>query len=749
MKHSLFSYLLLFCQIIFLVTLSACSQESNGVVSKAYHNTTAHYNAYYLAREKLAEMETELFKSRKDDYNQLLDIIIPIDSNIANAQQTNTEYVMQKASLPVQRHKNSKWIDDSYLLVGTAQFYQLDFPNALKAFKYVNSVSKNDDARHEALIGIFRTYVQDKEYSNAKSVVSFIRKENLSKQNLAEFYLIRAQLHKEEQEHLQAVGTLALAAPLMKKGERKARVHYIMGQLYQLLNNQQQAYKNFRATLKNNPTYELAFNARLNMLQAYQVKKKEDDKKAISYFRKMLRDEKNVDYKDKIYYQMGLFEARQKRYEPAITYLKKSTEATSSDPIQKPYTFLKLGEIYFENLQQYELAKAYYDSTVLSLPASAPDFEKITRRQKVLDEFVQNLTIIQTEDSLQRLAKMDTASLSKLLDENFAREQQERLALERKRNREQNADNGQQENNAFDQFDTGDSDRPTAGNRNNSSGNSNAQWYFYNTTVVSQGRTGFARKWGNRKLEDNWRRSSKEAVITLEDNNRPADTPVDRPTEDSSEQNKARKTQLMAAVPYTKEALDASNKKMGDAYFKLGRIYTQELLEQEKAISTFDTLLVRFPGNEHEAEAFYFMYLIYQDQAQPELQEEYKNKLLAKYPKSPFAKLISNPNYVRDDNLADVQVKELYNSAFELYKGKNYEEASNKISQALNQYPDNVLKDKFTVLKILIIGRTQDKETFKKALNDFVEQNPRSQMLDYVQNILRNTETITGQVNEN
>lgn len=749
MKHSLFSYLLLFYQIILLVTLSACSQENNGVVSKAYHNTTAHYNAYYLAREKLAEMETELFKSRQDDYNQLLDIIIPIDSNIANAQETNTEYIMQKASLPVQRHKNSKWVDDSYLLVGTAQFYQLDFPNALKAFKYVNSISKNDDARHEALIGIFRTYVQEKEYSSAKSVVTFIRKENLSKQNLAEFYLIRAQLHKEEQEHLQAVGTLALAAPLMKKGERKARVHYIMGQLYQLLNNQQQAYKNFRATLKNNPTYELAFNARLNMLQSYQVKKKEDDKKAISYFRKMLRDEKNVDYKDKIYYQMGLFEARQKRYDQAIAYLIKSTEATSSDPIQKPYTFLKLGEIYFENLQQYELAKAYYDSTVLSLPASAPDFEKIIRRQKVLDEFVQNLTIIQTEDSLQRLAKMDTASLSKLLDENFAREEQERMAEERKKERGRNSDTVQQGDNVFDQFDTGDTDRRAAGNRNNRPDNSNGQWYFYNTSVVSQGRTAFARKWGNRKLEDNWRRSSKEAVITFEDNSRPTNTPVEQPAIDPNEQTRARKTQLMAAVPYTKEALAASNQKMSNAYFNLGRIYTQELLEQEKAISTFDTLLVRFPGNEHEAEAFYFMYLIYQDQAQPELQEDYKNKLLAKYPRSPFAKLISNPNYVRDDNLAEVQVKELYNNAFELYKGKNYEEAGNKINQALEQYPENLLKDKFTVLKILIIGRTQDKETFKKVLTEFVEQNPRSLMLDYVQGILRNTETITGQVNEN
>jgi tetratricopeptide (TPR) repeat protein len=710
-------------------------------VSKAYHNTTAHFNAYYLAREKLEEMEATLFKNRQDDYNQILDIIIPIDSNIAKAQTTATEYALQKASLPIQRHKNSKWVDDSYLLVGKSQFYQMDFLNAIKAYKYVNSISKNKDARHQALIGIFRTYVQEKEYNNAKSVVTFIRKEKLSKENLAEFYLIRAQMHKEEEEYLQAAATLALTAPLMRKSDRKARVHYIMGQLYQQLNNQQQAYKNFRATLKNNPTYGLAFNARLNMLQNYQVKKAGDTKKALSYFRKMLRDEKNIDYKDIIYYQMGLFEARQGHYEPAIKYLKQSVAVNTSNPAQKSYSYLKLGEIYFENLQQYELAKAYYDSTVQVLPTNAPDFEKITKRQRVLDEFVRNITVIQTEDSLQRMAKMDTASLSKYLDDMFAREEAQRKAFEPKN-----------EPSAEDQLANAFFDQPNnAGGRNTNrnSNNGNTQWYFSNASVVSQGRTAFARKWGNRKLEDNWRRSSKEATIDFQDNNQPTTPVVAEAKPDAAAQNKERKAQIIASLPYSPEAITASNKKIEEAYYNLGKIYTQELQEQEESIKTFEKLLSQFPESSYEAETFYFLYLIYKDQAQSEQQEAYKNKLLTKYPGSPFAKVLSNPNYVRDDNLIELQVKELYANAYRFYEERNYEEAVNKINDALQNHPGNTLTEKFTLLKILIVGRTQVREEFKKALNGFMEQYPTSKLLPYVQNILRNTETITGSTKKN
>jgi tetratricopeptide (TPR) repeat protein len=740
MKHLSFSYLLLFCQIIFLVTFSGCSQDSTGLVGTAYHNTTAHYNAYFLARQKINELETTLFKNRQDDYNQLLDIIQPLDSNIAKSQTASTDYAIQKASLAIQRHKNSKWVDDSYLLVGTAQFYQMDFPNALKAFKYVNTISKGKNARHQALISIFRTYVQMQEYSNAKAVVNFIKKENLSKENLAQFYLIRAQLHKEEEEYLQAAGTLALAVRLMPKSEQKARIHFIMGQIYEQLNNSKQAYKNYRAVLKNSPSYELSFYAKLHMLQTYEVGKNEGARKALSYFKKMLRDEKNADYKDKIYYQMGVYEAKRSNYSQAVKQLKQSVAWSKSDELQKSYSYLKLGEIYFENLQQYELAKAYYDSTVQTLPSTALNYDKIIKRQQVLDNFVTQITIIQTEDSLQRLAKMDTASLNKYVDDLLTREEEQRKKAENKKQIE----SLQQAGSIFDL------NNQDTKNKGRNADNQNAKWYFYNVSVVSQGRTAFARKWGNRPLEDNWRRSAKEASADFSDPRQlSTDAPGTEPIVSDESKNQEKKQQIIAAVPNSPEALTQSNKKIEEAYFNLGKIYNLELQEPKNADSVFVMMINRFPASEHEPEVFYFLYLIHKELAQPEQQEEYKNKLLSKYPSSAFAKLIENPNYVRDGNLADSQVKNLYANAYQYYEDRNYEEASNVIEQVLQQYPENSLTERLQLLKILIIGRTQKTDNFKKALSGFMEQYPSSSLIPYVENILKSTQTVTGGIKRN
>lgn len=745
MKRNQFSYFVCIGFLGGLVTFVACSPESNGLVGRAYHNTTAHYNAYYLSREKVKEIEAAVFESRQDDYNQLLEVVLPMDSNVAKAQEQLTEYAVEKASIAVQRHKNSKWADDSYLLIAKSRFYQMDFENAFKTYKYVNSNSKNKEARHAALIGLFRLYMESGEYDNAKSVINFIKKEKISKIDLAEFYLIRAQMHKEQEEWLQTVGTLALATPLLKKDEAKARTQFIMGQLYEQLNNPGEAYKRFRRVLKNNPTYELSFYARLHMLQNVPLKKKDEGEKMLAKFRKMLRDEKNVDYKDKIYYQMGLFESRRGDHTKAIAYLQKSIQVSTNDALQKAYSYLKAGEIYYENLQQYELAKAYYDSTMQTLPPTARNYDAIAKRQKVLDNFVTQIVTIQTEDSLQRLAKMDTTSLNNYLDELFAREEAQQAAQQKAQARANRGRSSEPDfSNAFDTTSVTRAQPAANSNPNQEGGGSGARWYFYNTAALSQGRTAFTRKWGNRKLEDNWRRSAKEINIEEQpEGNQPNPDSVAIASNEVitvGQQRQQRKEQVKSNLPYSPEALAESNKRVEEAYYSLGKIYNLELEELENADSTFGQLLTRFPKTEHEPEVLYFLYLINKELVEPEKQDTYKKRLLANYPNSTYAGIIGNPNYVRDGNLADMQANEAYRNAYQSYQVGNYEDASGQITEAMQTLAKGVLQEKFALLNALIVGRTQNKEAFKKALSEFIEKHPQSELVPYAQNLLKNSE---------
>jgi tetratricopeptide (TPR) repeat protein len=715
--------------LLFLV--AACSQHSNGVVSKAYHNTTAHYNAYFLAKQKLEEVEHNLFVNRKDDYNQLLDVVAPVDTNIANTIRKETDYSIEKASLAIQRHKNSKWLDDSYLLVGKARIYQADFPNAIETFKFVNSESKDKDAHHLALTGLLRAFTEQKDYNYARAVIERAKKEKLSKQTLAEFYLVRGQFHKQQQEYDQMLAVLKQASKLMHKGEKRARVNFIIAQLYLMLEKPALAYKYFRATFKNNPSYDLAFYAQLNMIQTFPVQKGDGKKKLMAYFKKLLNDSKNADYKDKIYYQMALFEYRHSNYPESVKYLKQSVANNTNDANQKAYSFLKLGEIHYEKLQQYNLAKAYYDSTMQSLPPTTPNFDAIAKRHKVLDSFVKHINTIQTEDSLQRLAKMDSQSLNKYLEDQIALEEkrQEELA-------EKQSQDIQQEASSIFAADNGKGQNKVGGGDD-----SQGKWYFYNTASLSRGKTSFSRKWGNRKLEDNWRRSTKEANVDFSNPNSPpvATTEPAKPKLSKEEEIKQKKEGMLATLPLSKEAMEQSNQKLEDAYYNLGKIYNLELNEQKNAIKTYEDLLTRFPDSEHKPEIYYLLYLVYKDQAD-EKQDIYKNKLLSEFPNSAFTKLIENPNYIKDGNMAGVQAQKAFAEAYSQFEAQNFEEANRLVDEALQMYANSTDVERFKVLKIKIIGKSGDVNAYRNALNEFIQQYPQSKLLPYVQNLLKGTE---------
>ncbi|MBC8110713.1 MAG: hypothetical protein H7Y04_06600, partial [Verrucomicrobia bacterium] len=384
----------------------ACAPENNSFAGRIWHNTNAHYNAYFLAKEKLKEMDAQILKERKDNYTQLLDIIIPVDTNYAKNLKTFTDYAIKKSSLAIQHHKISKWTDDDYLIVGKARLYQADLGNAIQTFKYVNAQSPDEAVRHRAMIGLLQAFIWQKEYEKARAAIAYIRKEKLDKANTAEFYLVRSQLYKELEDYAKTAAAIKLALPLMKRGERKARTHFIAGQLYQTLEKNKEAYKNYKAALKYNPSFELDFNIRLNLIETYQTKTEKDARKLVNLFKKMLYDEKNKEFKDQVYYKIGLYELKEKHYEKAIGYLKQSVAVSKSNTTQKSLSYLKMAEVYYENLQQYELSSAYYDSTLTILPKNFKSFQAVSKRQQVLKSFVENLNTVRREDSLQALARM-------------------------------------------------------------------------------------------------------------------------------------------------------------------------------------------------------------------------------------------------------------------------------------------------------------------------------------------------------
>ncbi|SFC89309.1 Tetratricopeptide repeat-containing protein [Flexibacter flexilis DSM 6793] len=734
--------------------LVACSSEKNTPTSRAYHNVLAKYNGYFLAREKTKEVENNIVKAHKENYNRILEIYQPISAATETSIKPLTEEIVKKASIPVQRHKYSKWVDDSYLLIGRARYYQADWENATTTYRYVYGKAKGKDEKSSALIWLLRTYVSAGEPKMASIARSVLEKEapTFSKANTRDYHLTMAFYHYKLREYKEVAENLDKALPLMRRGEARARLYYALGQIRQKQHADSAAYKSFRAVLKNNPSYELSFYTKLNLAQVTSVSDEKGKKRIRKYFKKMLKDEKNEEYRDRVYYEMASFELKQGNVPKAIEYYQTSLRQKTTNPNQKAYSYLRLGEIFYDKLHRYPQAKEYYDSTITApLDTNEENYAAILKRQKVLGDFVREYTIVQREDSLQRLAAMDTATLYATIDKmvagDIARDKED--ARRKEREARKAASGGGNGSSMFD------NKNGLGFNSSSDDGNSDTKWALSNPAAISAGRAAFLQKWGNRPLQDNWRRSKKDSAPMQEENNPSANAteePKDSPTDTANKSEKATektddgkgKTTKAAApernrsaylkdIPFTAQALAASNEKLRPALYNLGKIYRQKLEEPDNAATTFEHFVEKFYEDEKTPEVLYFLYLIYKEKGMAEKQEVCKQKLLKDFPKSDYAGLLRNPNYLVEKKAQEAQAEKDYAVAYELYEQNRMAEAEIAVNKLRDNYPETVIMDKIVLLQTLIAGHTLAPSDYVTRINEFMKNYPKSKLIPLAQ----------------
>ena len=703
--------------------LAGCSSEKDTLVSKTYHNVTAHYNAYFYANQWLEEVQQAIETSFQPNYNKILDVFTPVDTTVISSNQEKLDDAIKKAATAIQFHKNSDWVDDSYVLIGKVKFYQGKYQEAIQTFKYVKGISDDDDAVHDGLIALLRTYVDYGEMNNAIAVSDFLKKEELNKQNQQNLYLTRAHMYQKRNDLNNMVQNLVEAVRLMAMNEGSAKIYFIIAQIYQNLGFDAEAHNNYLACIKNNPPYELSFYASLNMAQVFELARSNDLKKVRRYYIKILKDRKNKEFKDKIYYEMAEFEMKQDELDQAIEFYESSIAANVGNQRQKAYSYLKLGLINYDSLKDFSKAKAYYDSTMQVLPVDEPDYELIQERQQILEEFVTQLNTISLQDSLLTLSNMDSLELSTLLDSVIIK--QERLALAKEENRlkEEAQFSGR---NIFDDANTATTQSGTS-------------WYFYNTSAVSAGQSEFIRRWGNRKLEDHWRRSNKDARIAISNEDLVGDDesePEEEAIDDIEDIRATQKENFYNTIPFSDQEKRIADSLIEVSYYNLGNIYNFQLREKVNASETFEVLIDRYPASEYNPEIYYQLYLIYIALEDPRAQE-YRDLLLNNYPNSTFTKTLLNPQYKQEYDALAEKMQQEYKTAYELYQGYYFDSSLFVINRALNNNPENSYTDNLKLLEILIMGQTGNLYTYRFELQKFLKDFPESELNEFAQKLLR------------
>lgn len=704
--------------------LSACSADRKNILSKAYHNTTARYNAYFYAKQRMQEINEILKNSYDNDYSKVLKIYPTIDSTIVNSYQDQIDDCIKKASIAIQRHKNSKWVDDSYIYIGMARHRSLDYVNSIETYKFVNTKSDDDDARHEALSRLIRTFVDYQEYDNATAVEDYLNKEKLNKKNQKIFFLNKAHHYQIVNDPDKMVSNLVKAVPLLKKRDGKGRIYFIIGQVYQQLGFDAEAFNYYKKCIASNPSYELDFYSRLNMAQVTELSSSNDVKDARKVLETLLKDSKNKDFKDRIYYEMAEFEFKQNNIEEAVILFQQSAKEADRNPRQRGLSFLRIGELNYDSLRSYEMAQAYYDSAVQSLPEDYDNLETIKSRADILDEFVKQLKTIELQDSLLALSYLDSTTLAERLNGII---ENEKLEEEKRKKREEAKKRAR---------------RTTAIVSNQNSGIQFTGWYFDNAAAVAQGESEFERIWGNRQLEDNWRRSNKE-VLDLEDAqnlNVSEDvnfsTAIDKDTLGLVDPIVGRYDELYKGIPFDEVTRQEALDMIEDAFYNLGSIYKFDLEEDLNAALAFEQLISRFPQTEYYPEALYQLYLIYKSQDDP-IHNQYKEQLLKNYPNTVYAKLIDNPNYREESTATNEKLKKEYEIAYKLFSDHYYDSANQAIDAALKKYDETAFTANLKLLKVMITGKTEDISVYQYQLGEFIKNNPDSEIIPFAEKLVK------------
>lgn len=726
--------------VLLVLAFSACKTNKNTFMHRGWHNMTARFNGYFYSNENIKETVKKIEKANKDDFSKILPVFIYTDNNSAKTFYSDADKTIKKSSVVIQRHtiteKKSKkeipnackWIDDNYVLIGKAHFIKRDLFSALEAFEYVARIYPKPESKYTGMLWMMRTNNEIGSYSLTEASLDEIRNATdfpTDKSFQRELNIVTADYQIKRGDFAAALKPLTKAISLTKKKTTKARYTYVLAQLYEKLGDNKKASMYYGMVPGLHPTYDMAFNAQINRAKLYDIGSG-GSKPIKKQLNKMLKDDKNIEFQDQIYYALADIAQKENDVPLALTYLSKSIKASTSNNTQKALSYLKRADIYFAK-PDYKNAQANYDSTMTVLPKDYVDYAVIEEKKKSLTALVVNLNVITLEDSLQRLGKMDDKSRERAIEEMITRLDEEEKAKEEERlYKLQQASNNNQTT-----------------NETNTTGSSSA-WYFYNPATVAFGVTAFNKKWGTRKLEDNWRRSEKDVVVTSLTDENPTDISDSAQTLGTSTSlgnknknvNKKDKNYYLKNVPLTPDAIAKSNARIVEAFYNVGSIYKEQLQNNQKSVDAFEELLKRYPENKYKLTSYYQLYRIYLVMSNVPKSDYYKNLLIKDYPDSDYTHLIQNPGYAADIAASRSEVEKFYTETFQQYQNGNYPQAFENCKRADSLYSKSPLMPKFSFLKALSIGRTQDITAFENALSQVIIQYPKDPVKEKAQEML-------------
>ncbi len=735
-----------FILFVLILFIFSCTTQKNTVITRAYHNLTAHYNVFFNGKMALQDAIRTINQQCKYDFNNLLPVFPYECPNAKNLAGTKLNRTLEKAAKTITNHSITvkpkfkdyrhltpaqkafykkkeyvKWIDDSYLLIAIANVYKGELSKSQQALHKILDTYKGENTIPYAKIWLARTYILQNRFKDAEPILTDLTKQkNLNKKVQKQVYLTLADFYIHKKDYAKAIEPLQKAIKLEKNRRLKAKYTFLLAQLYLYTGDKKMALKYFKKVNKYNPPYELSFYSQL--YQATALSPKDNPNAIKKRLLKMLKDEKNEDYLDKIYYTLAQLELNHGDTAQAIEYFK-SAIANSSDPTQKGLTYLTLADIFFKQ-QNYLIAGKYYDSTLRVLPQTYKDYKKIKLHSKALISLAKNLEIVATNDSLIRLADLPKQQLYAIIDSI--------IQTVKEKQQQQTTSYG------YDPLDI-ESQRYASGMPTQQS--QGGKWYFYNPMLISRGKQLFRQRWGDRKLEDNWRLKNKNPVNTGGFDT--TSNPQNKPSPDKL----TSREYYLKQIPFSDSAKAALKQKNVEALFNVGLIYENQINDYQKAAYIFETLLKKYPQNKYQLDCYYHLYILYKKLGNYEKSNFYKNKIISEYPNTLYAKILKDPQFLLNMKKNELKAERLLLHTINEYENLNYQNVIDSANLAISKYNASTIIPNMLYLKAKAYGSLGNTDSLTNILQQIIDNYPNSSITPQAKKLLNDIKT--GKLNPN
>ena len=749
--------------------LGSCSLKKNTAFTRKYTAFITRYNIHFNGdthyKETLHEMESEY----ADDYTRLM-FIHPAAAKAdpkAPQPQGNFDRSIEKAQKAIQirsikkkpkkkagrsgdpnykawmrREEYNPFLHNSWMMMGRSQYNNGDFLGSASTFFYISKhFSWLPRTVLEAKLWQARAYCAMDWLFEAESILNRVKADELTSKPIRQlYYTTYADLLIKQKFYDKAEPMLAEALKLTS-GAQKTRLNFLMGQIQELMGHKELAYKYYsKAGSSSSATYRTKFNARIKQSEVFTGT---DITKEVKALRRMTRYDRNKEYLDQIYYAIGNLYLSRGDTAQAISNYEQAVEKSTRSGIEKAITQITLGSLYFAQ-HHYAKAQPCYAEAVPQLPETWPDYAVLKRRSDVLDELALYSQNVELQDSLLRLSAMTPEQqrevVDRIIEELKKKEKEEAEAAAREEflaNRDQGTINNNNKAPQTFTMNTGDD-----------------SWYFYNSAAKNAGRTEFQRRWGNRKLEDDWRRRNKSS-FDFNDFSTPGEGDEEKPDEQTAEAEAAAEEEekdpkeadkendphypeyYLKQIPKTDEERKTSNDVIQEGLYNMGVILKDKLEDFPASESEFERLLTRYPDNIYRLDTYYNMYLMYMRQGKTAKAEYYRNLILTDFAESPYGQAMRDPDYIGSLRRMMEQENQLYDKTLEAYFGNNNAEVHTLYTQVRKEFPMSALMPKFMFLEALAQVTDHNSEGFKTTLMEMLEKYPDTDLTPYASAYLK------------